>query len=213
MNANAFGRTKLVIQTLFVWDCNLNSLNWGFLNGFSGLKHLWIGSCNNFPMTFKTLPSASLTSLSEILLNSLVDMHQFLTANATYPAPIKNGLTNVYIGDLVYPNSRVDETIQNFLANWVTPSSRKTLIALHLWGNNITKVPAEVPKYTNLIAAYFRNTKQPWVIKANSFYFTKNTTINSRALSLYDSKLTSIEAGAFQGRPTLDFLSVSGFNY
>jgi len=139
-------------------------------------------------------------------------MHQFVTAKATYPAPPKNGLISVYIGEMVYPNTKVDESIQNFLANWVTPSSRKTLIALHLRGNNMTKVPSEVIKYTNLYVTYLSNT-QPWVIKANSFYFTKNTTINMRTLSLYDSKLTSIEAGAFQGRPTSNLFLFQGSNF
>ena len=190
--------TKIRADTLNILNCDLNKLNWGFLTGFAYLKVLNIENSNNFPDTFYTFPSASLVSLSYLTLKTLSDMDKFYFTNIKYPPPLKNGLKSLSIEGIVYPNVLVDVSIQNFLAKWITPSSRKTLIGLLLDNNNLLKIPSEVAQYENLTGAYFFSNAQPWVIQTNAFNFSKNTSYQ-RTLRIDNSRIKSIQPGAFQG--------------
>lgn len=202
----AFSQTKLKTVTLNIWHCNLNRLNWSFLAGFANLKDLQIDSSNNFPVTFYTFPSASLTGLWYLTLKYLSEMDKFAAANIKYPHFLKNSLKTIVIEGIVYPNILVDASIQNFLANWITPSSRKTLAALILNNNNWTKIPSEVAKYENLDDAYFLYNTQSWVIQKNAFNFAKNTSRYQPTLKINNSGIKSIQPGAFQGFDTFYLL-------
>jgi len=147
----AFSQTKLKPDTLNIRNCNLNKLNWAFLTGFSNLKTLYIDSSNNFPVTFNTFPSVSLTGLGYLALKSLTEMDKYAVANIKYPPLLKNGLKTIVIEGIVHPKVLADASIQNFLANWITPSSGKTLAVLILNSNSLTKIPSEVAKYVNML--------------------------------------------------------------
>jgi len=126
-------------------------------------------------------------------------MNKFLIPNFKYPALLKNGLTNLKFTDVSYPSLTTDAILQNLLANWVTPSSRKSLTELAFIGNKMSKVPSEVAKYDNLNSVSFFGNTQPWVIQANAFNFTKDTTKSTRFLEILLSQITCIQPGAFQG--------------
>jgi len=199
VDPTAFSQSKLTTEEFYIRDCDLTKLKWSFLNGFNKLGKLEIRNCNNFPVNFNTFPSASLTTLSRLNLIELSDLNKFLIPNFKYPALLKNGLTNLMIKGVVYPSLTTDTIIQNFLANWVTQSSRKTLTELAFIGNKMSKVPSEVVKYDNLNSVSFFGNTQPWVIQANAFNFTKNATKSRRLLEILSSQITSIQPGAFQG--------------
>jgi len=186
------------MESFGIENCDLSQLNWAFLNGFTKFSDIGIGNCDNFAATFNTFPSASLTALSKLSLGKLSDMDKLVATSYRYPTVLKNGLTHLTIADVVYPSTTTDTILQNFLANWITPSSRKTLRELRLDGNSMTKVPSEISKYNNLIDVNIWNS-QPWIVQSNAFNMTKNTTIDARSLSISSSKITSIQPGAFQG--------------
>ena len=127
-------------------------------------------------------------------------MNKFTNASIKYPTPLKNGLTRLYIGNIIYPSMTVDAIIQNFLTNWITPSSRNTLREMLLMNNNMGRVPTDVAKYNNLADFNIFLNYQPWTIQSNAFNVTKNTTINQRVLDLSYAEIESIQAGAFQGK-------------
>lgn len=205
----AFSQTKLKTDTLNIRNCNLNKLNWAFLTGFSNLKTLYIDSSNNFPVTFYTFPSVSLTGLGYLALKSLTEMDKYAVANIKYPPLLKNGLKTIVIEGIVYPKVLADASIQNFLANWITPSSGKTLAVLILNSNSLTKIPSEVAKYVNLNDVYFRyNAAQSWVIQKNAFNFAKNTSRYQRTLNMNYSGIKSIQPGAFQGFDMIYFFFI-----
>lgn len=122
MDPSAFSQSKLTLEKFGIENCDLSKLDWGFLNGFTKLSDLGIQNCDNFPTTFNTFPSASLTALSRISLMELSDMNKFVSTSFKYPAVLKNGLTYLLIGSIVYPSTTTDTALQNFMANWITPS-------------------------------------------------------------------------------------------
>jgi len=199
VHLSAFGQSKLVTEGFGIGNCDLSKLNWGFLGGFTKLRGLKIDNCNNFATTFNTFPSTSLTALSWLNLEKLSDLNKFVTPNFKYPAVLKNGLTQLTITDVVYPTTTTDTVIQNFLANWITPSSRKTLTDLRFDKNSMTKIPSEVVKYNNLTNVIISRNTQPLIVQSNAFNITKNLPAIKRWLYITSSKITSIQPGAFQG--------------
>lgn len=196
---SAFCQNQLATEGLGIVNCDLSKLNWGFLGGFTRLRELKIENFDNFATTFNTSPSTSLIALSWLSLGKLSDINTFVTPNLNYPAVVKNGVTYLSISNVVYPSTRTDTIIQDFLAYWITPSFRKTLTELRFDQNSMTKVPSEIAKYNNLTNVTISRNTRLWEVQRNAFNMTKNTTKNPRRLYMKSSKIAYIQPGDFQG--------------
>jgi len=193
--ANAFRSTEIVITQLFIINCDLSQLNWGFISNFN-LRTLILSRNHNFLTTFYTLPSASLTMLTYLQIVGGTGLNNgFLNLSLRYPEPLKQGLNRL---DITNSIDLSDFALNCFLIKWVTPYSKNTLQIIDISMNNLTKIPNEIRNYNNLASVYVQDNQQPWTIQKNAFNLKKNT-LSYNIMSFSNSKVTSIQPGAFKG--------------
>jgi len=165
----AFTQTKSVTDTLQVSNCDMKSVDWSFLKGFSNLSFIIFDYNSNLHTTFYTFPTSTLTSLNTFFLLGMVGMNGFNNASLKFPPPVPNGLSSFWIW---FAYDMTTAAVQNLLAKFVTPKSQNTLTSIQLGGNAFTTVPSEFSKYTQLTDVQFWENSQPWQIQSGAFNIT-----------------------------------------
>ena len=194
VDSAAFSLTSLATSSLTVQNCNLSQINWSFLTGFTNLSSFSISYASDFHRNFVTFPGSTLTRLSSFSLNSVTGLNGFYNLSRSYKFPSlpPNGLTTVSITNCY---DLTDDAIDRLFTFWVTLSSQDTLTSLTLSGNNVTKVPIDVPKFSLLDTVDMSNNQQTWLIPINSFNFK----VPVKSLKLDNSKIYQISGFAFTG--------------
>ena len=195
VDPSAFINTKLATSSLSVQNCNLSSLNWTFLTGFSNLSSLSISTGSDLHQTFYTLPTSTLTMLSSMGLYSIMGMNNFYNTSSKFkwPAPVPNGLNSV---EIEYNYDLSDNGLEHFFTRFLTPSAEDTLTYLTIAANNMTFLPVDIQKFNQLQTAQFFENLQPWSLPKGSFNFQQPANV----LYLDDTSINSIASGAFSGK-------------
>lgn len=187
----ALTSTKEVTATLYIENCDLKTLDWSFLSGFSLLESLYIDYSSNLPNTFYTLPTSSLTRLVMFSLNNVLGIEGFNNNSLKFPKPVPNGIASLWIW---FCDNITDTTMDNILTKWVTPTSADSMNSFQLAGADITRIPSDIFKYTQLEDVTIFDCFKLSTIQYRSFNFEKVPTIY-----LDHNVISSVSPGAFSG--------------
>ncbi len=192
----AFSSTKAVTKTLYILKCDLNALNWAFIASFSNLRSVNILFSSNLHQTFYTLPSASLTKLSNVYLKSIIALDGFSNASIKFPPAPPKGLSSLFIG---YCYNFGSFALENLLSKWVLPSSKNTLTSLVVAANNLTHIPSSVSKLTKLVDIEIYENMQPLKLVKGAFNFTEPV----EALYMDYCDIATIPVGTYSGNSSI----------
>lgn len=90
-----------------------------------------------------------------------------------------------------------DETVDQIL-DWIAGSSATTLVNLGLNGNNLTRIPNGISKFTSLNSLELQNNKIS-MVKSGELHFTAPV----KSLFLYADEIEMMEYNPFHGSITI----------
>ncbi len=182
MDKKAFESTKNAVTSLDITNCDLTQLDFNFLAGFDNLETLTISTSYNLAASFRTLPM--LPKLVNLEINHCPKLNQFTEF------PTLKGIEYLLLSE--NPDLR-DETVDQIL-DWISASSATTLVNLGLNGNNLTRVPSGISKFTSLNSLEMQNNKIS-MVKSGEIYFTAPV----KSLFLYADEIEMMEYNPFHG--------------
>ena len=185
INPEAFSSSKTLTYSLKISSCNFLGLSFLFLRGFEKLQAISFHSIANIQLAhWKTLPILSnLTILEIIHSKGLDEWTQF--PNLIY------GLETLNIGGNEMGNEGMDRILQ-----WIVNSqSVKTLAALNMERNALTRIPHQLSSLEKLEKIYVEKNPLSNTILSGSF----NLSNAVKLVSLASCGISIIEPGAFLG--------------
>ena len=185
----AFRSSSAALAHFAISNCDLTNLELQFLTGFTKLSHISIHASKNIHLSGlgTTLP-ANLPRLSSILIANTSGLIELM------PLPhLKDGLDSFSLAD--HHDQVVDDFAASRLLDWLLFKSSKRLSRLTLSAGELSRIPEQVPLFTNLDRLDLSNNSIPMAVPALSLSFA----VPVKAIDLSGSKIHSIAPGAFRG--------------
>lgn len=195
IHRNAFRSTKNFTKSIFFYGFDFSEVDLSFLRGFGQLRNFTLSNCFNIEISFTTLPP--LPSLSILDLTEVQGFQEM----ETFPI-LANGLKYAAFVSREYEAILSDSQLSRIL-DWVLISSADSLERLTLERNfHVTKIPKQISSfkalnYLNLRECRIRS------IKSGDLSFS----VPIKTLILFNSSISDIEPGAFQGKAPIMILN------
>ena len=188
INSDAFSLSINSLGWFEIISCDLGQLDFSFLEGFSPISFYQMAIKNSSRIqTIETLP-VSLAALSTLT----IDYSQGFSALKSFPA--LPALKYLYL----IGNDITDEAAEVVLNSLASSNSSKTIGALHLDGNPLTRIPPNFTRFSNLYLTTFDD-NQIEILQAGSLAFTVPSQRTNRYVDLRRNGIRLIEPAAFQG--------------
>ncbi len=194
LHPDAFNSSKPFARRFVFLNCDFSRTDFAFLKGFARLHLFRIGFSYVHLQTWATLPLLPSLSALEIFQDVSKKVNELSGSNfpKLWSGLEKLGLEYCQISD---------EGMERIL-DWALVLSGKTLRALHITGNYLTRIPKQITYFTELHTLQMNNqvitnsTSGIGIITANSLNFIKPP----KYVRLDNCSINSIEARAFQGK-------------
>jgi len=184
VSRNAIYTSRDNTTQVTISNCDLSTLDLGFLTGFSVLKSLELFSSTNIQFPFKTLPN---------LFPNLIDLNFYgsrgLNEASVFPQTLSQGLVQVNLG-----SCSLDDIGTGKFLDWLVSSSSKTLTTLLMKTNYVTNIPTQIPLMTAL-KHFELSFNRLTIIRTGELRFTSPVAV----VTLTANKIATIQPGAFQG--------------
>lgn len=179
----AFDSKMTIFNNLVIINCDLSNLNF-----FSGMKHvddLKFENISNLHEVFWTIPSDF--EMKTLRITKCSNFYMI-----TKVPTLLKGLVEL----LVYQNEGLLDDTADLLINWVQGNSQDLLNRIYLYGNGLTKIPANLWRFNKL--QHFRfdsNILDAGVLKKGSLKLS----YLPFGILLRNCSISTIEPGAFDG--------------
>ena len=188
VDSQAFRSTQNTTKMVYFSVCDMSRLDFRFLTGFAELGSIKFWKMSKVGLAnWATIPP--LPNLDSFYITSSTGLNEW----TTFPSKF---ITHQGLNTLsLYANEIEDETMDRIL-NWTLQHSANTLENLDISGNNVKKVPRQIPSFYKLksIDLNGQRTGIP-TFPRDSFLG-----IHSYHLDASSNEIVKIEDGAFQGK-------------
>jgi len=192
VHSQAFRSSQNLMKQIYLRDCDMSQLNFDFLSGFNKVYDIDFWSMSNVGQanwaSLPQLPSFdSLRIYQSTGLNEWISFPQLATE----------------ITSLSLSTNDIQDEAMNRILNWTFHYSANTLNYLYMNGNELTQIPKQLQaphSFPNLRYLYLNDQKTGIpLITTGSLPCSSSYSYMDYWLDATNNRITTIEAGAFQG--------------
>jgi len=190
VDSQAFRSSQNLMNEMYLRDCDMNQLNFDFLSGFDKVWHIGFQSMSN-------VGQANWASLPQLpsFISLYIDRSNGLNEWSAFPQ-LARGLTYLF-----FRENDIQDDAMNRILNWTIQYSANTLERISIEGNELTQIPKQLQaphSFPNLQYLYMGDQKTGIpLITTGSLSCPSN--YSNYLLGANNNRITTIEAGAFQG--------------